>query len=92
MAKLYSQKCLKKAKNMNEREIGQLLVGQLISSTRNRDHSYVSNVGTQYSHLTEDGKRVMAELVDMIFPKVVECEQQRIKQAAEEMMITALKK
>jgi hypothetical protein len=77
---------------MNEREIGQILVSQLISATRNRDHSYVSNVGIQYSHLTEDGKRIMAELVDMIFPKVVECEQQRIKDAAEKMMIDGLKK
>jgi hypothetical protein len=77
---------------MNEREIGQILVSQLISATRNRDHSYVSNVGIQYSHLTEDGKRIMTELIDMIFPKVVECEQQRIKDAAEKMMIDGLKK
>lgn len=77
---------------MTEKEIGQILAAQLLAAVRNREHSYVSSVGIQYSHLTDDGKRVMSELTELMFGKAVECEQQRIKDAAEQMMIDALKK
>lgn len=77
---------------MTEKEIGQILAAQLLAAVRNREHSYVSSVGAQYSHLTEDGRRIMTELVDLMFSKAVVCEQERIKNAAEQMMIDALKK
>ncbi len=77
---------------MTEKEIGQILAAQLLAAVRNREHSYVSSVGIQYSHLTDDGKRVMSELTELMFGKAVECEQRRIKDAAEQMMIDALKK
>ena len=77
---------------MTEKEIGQILAAQLLAAVRNREHSYVSRVGAQYSHLTEDGRRIMTELVDLMFTKAVDCEQERIKNAAEQMMIDALKK
>lgn len=77
---------------MTEKEIGQILAAQLLAAVRNREHSYVSSVGAQYSHLTEDGRRIMTELVDLMFTKAVDCEQERIKNAAEQMMINALKK
>ncbi len=77
---------------MTEKEIGQILAAQLIAAVRNRDLAYVSSVGTQYSHLTDDGRRIMSELTDLMFSKAVECEQKRIKDAAEQMMIDALKK
>lgn len=76
---------------MTEKEIGQILAAQLLAAVRNKEHSYVSSVGAQYSHLTEDGRRIMAELVDLMFSKAVACEQERIKNAAEQMMIDALK-
>lgn len=77
---------------MTEKEIGQVLAAQLLATVRNREHSYVSNVGAQYSHLTEDGRRLMAELIEVMFIKAVVCEQERIKNAAEQMMLDALKK
>jgi len=77
---------------MTEKEIGQILAAQLLATVRHRDLAYVSSVGTQYCHLTDDGKRVMAELTELMFAKAVECEQKRIKDAAEQMMMDALKK
>jgi hypothetical protein len=77
---------------MTEKEIGQIIAAQLLATVRNREHSYVSSVGTQYSHLTEDGQRLMADLITLMFPKAVECEAKRIKDAAEQMMMDALKK
>lgn len=77
---------------MTENEIGKILAAQLLAAVRHKELSYVSSVGAQYCHLTENGKRVMAELTDMMFSKAVECEQRRIKDAAEQMMMDALKK
>lgn len=77
---------------MTEKEIGQVLAAQLLATVRNKEHSYVSTVGAQYSHLTEDGRRLMAELVEVMFTKAVACEQERIKTAAEQMMVDAIKK
>jgi hypothetical protein len=77
---------------MTEKEIGQILSAQLLAAVRNRDLAYVSSVGAHYSHLTDDGKRVMSELTELMFSKAVECEQKRIKDAAEQMMMDTLKK
>ncbi len=77
---------------MTEKEIGQILAAQLVAISRNRELSYVSSVGHNYSHMTDDGKKMMAELVDMMFTKAVECEQKRIKDTAEQMMVDSLKK
>jgi len=77
---------------MTEKEIGQILAAQLVAMTRNREHAYVSSVGAHYSHLTEDGARVMAELVTLMFGKAVECEQKRIRDAAEQLVMDNLKK
>jgi hypothetical protein len=77
---------------MTEKEIGQILAAQLIATVRNKDLAYISSVGAKYCHLTDNGKRIMSELTDLMFSKAVECEQQRIKDAAEQMMIDALKK
>jgi hypothetical protein len=92
LAKLYSWKCLRKANKMTEREIGHILAAQLLAAVRNKEMSYVSTVNAQYSHLTDDGRRVMSELVELMFTKAVVCEQERIKNAAEQMMVDAIKK
>ena len=77
---------------LTEKEIGSILAAQLMSAVRNRDQSYVSNVGAQYSHLYDPGKKIMAELVDMMFIKAVELDQKRRQQDAEQLVMDNLKK
>jgi hypothetical protein len=77
---------------LTEKEIGSILAAQLMSAVRNRDQSYVSNVGAQYSHLNDPGKKIMAELVDMMFIKAVELDQKRRQQDAEQLVMDNLKK
>jgi len=77
---------------LTEREIGSILAAQLMAMVRNREQSYVSNVGAQYSHLEAPGKKIMAELVDMMFIKAVELDQKRRQQDAEQLVMDNLKK
>jgi hypothetical protein len=77
---------------LTEKEIGSILAAQLTAMIRNREQSYVSSVGAQYSHLEAPGKKIMAELVDMMFVKAVECDAQRKKDEAHQLVMDNLKK
>lgn len=77
---------------LTEKEIGQILAAQLMSAVRNRDLAHVSGVGAQYSHLNDSGKKIMAELVDMMFIKAVEYEKKRRQDETEQLVMDNLKK
>lgn len=77
---------------LTERELGSILAAQLMSTVRNKDQSYVSGAGPQYSHLTDSGKKIMTELTEMMFVKAVELDQNRRKEEAEQFVMDNLKK
>lgn len=77
---------------LTEREIGSILAAQLMGTIRNREQSYVSGISAQYSHLEEPGKKIMAELVDMMFIKAVELDKKRRQDEAEQLVMDNLKK
>lgn len=93
LEKLRSSRLLKKGNIMlTEREIGSILAGQLLAAVRNRDQSYVSDIGAQYSHLEESGKKIMAELTELMFIKAVELDKKRRQDDAEKLVMENLKK
>ena len=93
LEKLRSSKLLRKADSvLTEKEIGQVLAAQLMSMTRNNELGYASTVSAQYSHLNDSGKKLMAELVDMMFIKAVELDKQRRQNDAEQLIMDNLKK
>lgn len=77
---------------LTEREIGSILAAQLMGAIRNKDQSHVSSVGAQYSHLNDSGKKIMAELVDLMFIKAVELDKKRRLDEAEQLVMDNLKK
>jgi len=77
---------------LTESEIGSVLAAQLMAAIRNREQSYVSHIDSRYSHLESPGKKLMAELVDMMFIKAVELDKQRRQQDAEQLVMENLKK
>lgn len=77
---------------LTEREIGSILAAQLMGAVRNKEQSYVSSVGAQYSHLNDSGKKIMAELIDMMFIKAVEFDNKRRQDEAEQLIMDNLKK
>ena len=93
MAKLRSSRLLKKANVvLNEREIGSILAAQLMATIRNKEQSYVSATSAQYSHLNDSGKKIMAELVEMMFIKAVEYDKKRRQDEVEQLVMDNLKK
>jgi hypothetical protein len=77
---------------LNEREIGSILAAQLMAVVRNKDQSYVSSVGAQYSHMNDSGKKIMTEMVNMMFIKAVEYDVKRRQEEAEQLIMDNLKK
>lgn len=77
---------------LTEREIGAILAAQLMSAVRNNELGYASSVSAQYSHLNEPGKKLMAELTELMFIKAVELDKHRKQQDAEQLIIDNLKK
>lgn len=77
---------------LTEKEIGQILAAQLMSTVRNNELGYASSVSAQYSHLNDPGKKLMAELVDTMFIKAVELDKHRRQQDAEQLVMDNLKK
>lgn len=77
---------------LTEREIGSILAAQLMATIRNREQSYVSNIGAQYSHLEDPGRKIMAELTEMMFIKAVEYDKKRRQEEAEQLVMDNLKK
>ena len=77
---------------LTEKEIGQILAAQLMSAVRNNELGYASSVSAQYSHLNEPGKKIMAELTEMMFIKAVELDKHRKQQDAEQLVMDNLKK
>jgi len=75
-----------------EKEIGQILAAQLMATIRNKEQSYVSSVGAQYSHLYDPGKKIMSELVELMFIKAIECDSKRRQEEAEQLIMDNLKK
>lgn len=77
---------------LTEKEIGSILAAQLMATIRNRDQSYVSDIGAQYSHLEDPGKKIMAELTELMFIKAVELDKKRRQDDAEKLVMDNLKK
>ena len=73
-----------------ERQATTILMGSLKEVLKNRDYAYVSASNPKFSHLEEAGKVFVVDLVEQILPMLVEAENARIKNAAEELMINKL--
>jgi len=93
LERLRSSNSLKKGNAVfTEKEIGQILAAQLMATIRNKEQSYVSSVGSQYSHLYDPGKKIMSELVELMFIKAIECDSKRRQEEAEQLIMDNLKK
>lgn len=77
---------------LTEQEIGLILAAQLMATIRNSEQSYISTVGAHYCELKDPGKKIMAELVEIMFIKAVELDKKRRQDDAEKLVMENLKK
>jgi hypothetical protein len=77
---------------MKKSAIKDLIYGGLEELINNRAYYYHSNIGSQYSHLTEDGKVALAEYMEMIAWKIHEAENADLNERAKQQVLDQLKK
>lgn len=77
---------------MNKKDLGEILSTQLVNCMGNRTYGHSSTMDHKYSHLSEEGKALMMELIDNLAPLADKIRREEIKVLAEEMVIANLKK
>lgn len=76
---------------MTEEDLGKIISAQLFSCLHDTKYSYVSKSSPNFSHLTEDGERLMMEIITMLVPKAVEIERDKFQAYAEQLIMDKLK-
>lgn len=77
---------------MKKSAIKDLVYGGLEEIINNRDYYYQSSVKSlDYSHFTEEGRRAVAEFLDLMALKIREAEQEDLDQRAKKQVIDQLK-
>lgn len=76
---------------MQKGAIKDLIYGGLEEILNNNKYYYHSNVGRDYSHLTDDGKVAIAEFMDLMAWKIKQAENADLERRAKEQVMNALK-
>jgi hypothetical protein len=76
---------------MDKSAVKDLLFGGINELMRNRNYYYHSSVGAGYSHWTDEGKKALAEYMDVMGWKLREAEEADLKKRSKEMVMQGLK-
>jgi len=77
---------------MDKRAIKDLVYGGLEEILNNPKFYYHSSVGSNYSHLTDDGKETVVEFMDLMAAKIKQAEDTDLDRRAKEQVLKQLKK
>jgi len=75
---------------MNEKEVLFIVQGMLRTLVRDKKYFYHSSVGPTYCHLTEDGRRVLMETMELVAPKLYEAMHQEDVERSKELIMKEL--
>ena len=81
-----------KKSNMKKSAIKDLCYGGMMELLNNRTYYYHSSIGSNYSHLTDEGKAAVTEFMDMIAWKMLEAEAADLNDRAKQQVLDQLKK
>ncbi len=73
-----------------ETHVRTIIMGSLKELIRNRQLAYVSETNPQYSHLTNEGREFVLNMVGTVLPMLIVAEKERARNEAEELMINKL--
>jgi hypothetical protein len=73
-----------------ETHVRTIIMGSLKELIRNRQLAYVSETNPQYSHLTDEGREFVLNMVGTVLPMLIVAEKERARNEAEELMINKL--
>lgn len=76
---------------MTDKECMNLVLGAFKVCMTNRELAYISSVGAEYSHLCEDGEKMLMQTIKIVFPKMVANESKRVEDLMHEHLLKELK-
>lgn len=76
---------------MKKEDLGNVLATQLIECVANRKYGYMSSSSPNYSHLSDEGKVVMTELIERLVPIAQSIYERDTRNKAEQLMMDTLK-
>lgn len=68
-----------------------VVYGSLLELSKNRLVWYESSIDPAYSHLTDDGKEAIIDIIENMFRELQKIEQQVITETAKQQTLDALK-
>ena len=68
-----------------------VVFGGLTELTRNRLVWYTSSIDPRYSHLTDEGKVAIIDIIEKMFRELQAIEEQEIKESAKQQTLDSLK-
>ena len=68
-----------------------LVYAGLVELLHNKKYYYHSTIGLDYSHLTDDGKTAIVDLVNIVAPYIVKAREQELDERAKKMVMDGLK-
>lgn len=74
--------------NLHKRQI----YGGLLEILKDSQYYYYSTIGSDYSHLTEDGKAAVLKYINQVAPYMIKENKEELQQLAKQMVIDELKK
>lgn len=76
---------------MTEKEVMYMVHGALRTLIKDRHYFYQSSIGSNYCHLTEDGRRAVLEMIEMLAPKLYEAMHNEDVERSKQLVIKELK-
>jgi hypothetical protein len=80
-----------KKSRMNKEALKDLTYGGVMEILHNSRFYYRSSVGSQYSHLTDDGEKALIEYMKLMSFKMLEAEEAELDSRAKKMVLNTLK-
>ena len=77
---------------MERRALKDMLYGGIEEMIQNNRYYYHSSIGSNYSHFTDEGKKNLAEFLDMVAFEMKKCRDAEDEQRSRELVIKELTK
>ena len=76
---------------MDKHALKDITYGALAEIFKDKRLYYYSSVGPGYSHLTEEGEKVIVECINLLAYRIIESDEEDINKRAKELTMKALK-
>jgi hypothetical protein len=76
---------------MLRHDVEKMIVGSIKEIIRDRQYFYHSTVGTEYCHLTEEGKTAIIDIVNILGPRLLKAEAEEDIERSKQLVLDKLK-